>query len=127
MEQISFENILGITWSLAPGCIIINGITSEVSLGDESHHYRFAQNIFSAGKRIPFDPLYESGNPPGFFYNAPPLWHIALSYLWKITGGISQAIAQIYHILFFILLVWLTYLLLKKLWEKKGDGSLPWS
>jgi len=108
--------LLGISTCL----IIINGVTSEVSLGDESHHYRFAQNIFWAGKRVPFDPLYESGNPPGFFYNAPPLWHMVLSYLWKITGGISQAIAQVYHVLFFILLVWLTYVLAKETIGKEG-------
>lgn len=105
---------------IAAGVTVINGATSEVSLGDESHHYRFAQNILSAGRRVAFDPLYESGNPPGFFYGAPPLWHFILAFLWKITGGVSQTIAQIYHILFFILLVWLISLLAKETGGEEG-------
>lgn len=120
MWEKNYWKILFVVLFLFAGVIVLNGITTEVSLGDESHHYRFAQNIFLAGKRIPFDPLYESGNPPGFFYNTPPLWHMLLSYLWKITGGISQAIAQIYHVLFFILLVWLTYVLAKETIGKEG-------
>jgi len=99
---------------IAAGIIIINGTTTEVNLGDESHHYRFAQNIYNTGKRVAFDPLYESGNPPGFFYNSPPLWHFGLAFLWKITGGQSQTVAQIYHTLFFILLVLLTSALAKE-------------
>jgi len=95
--------------------IVLNGMTTEVSLGDESHHYRFAQNIYETGKRVPFDPLYESGNPPGFYNNDPPLWHFGLAFLWKITGWGSQTIAQIYHVLFFILLVWCTSLLAKEI------------
>ncbi|UCF57601.1 MAG: glycosyltransferase family 39 protein [Deltaproteobacteria bacterium] len=106
--------ILWVVLLLTASVIVINGITTEVSLGDESHHYRFTENIYWSGKRVPFDPLYKSGNPPGFSYNTPPLWHIILTYLWRITGGISQAVAQIYHVLFFLLLVWLTYFLAKE-------------
>jgi 4-amino-4-deoxy-L-arabinose transferase-like glycosyltransferase len=105
---------------LMASVIVINGITTEVSLGDESHHFRFAQNIFMAGKRVAFDPLYGSGNPPGFFYNSPPFWHLILAYLWRITGGISHVIAQIYHVLFFILLVWLTSILAKEAIGEEG-------
>jgi len=112
--------ILSIAGFLFAGVIVLNGITTEVSLGDESHHYRFAENIFSAGRRVVFDPLYESGNPPGFFYTSPPLWHFILAFLWKITGGISQAVAQIYHVLFFVLLIWLTSLLVKEMIGDEG-------
>jgi hypothetical protein len=115
--------ILSVAVFLFAGVIVLNGITTEVSLGDESHHYRFAENIFLAGRRVAFDPLYRSGNPPGFFYTTPPFWHFLLAFLWKITGGISQAVAQIYHVLFFILLVWLTFVLAK---ETIGEERRRW-
>ncbi len=102
--------------------IVTNGMITDVSLGDESHHYRFAQNIYNTGKRVPFDPLYESGNPPGFFNNDPPLWHFGLAFLWKITGGVSQAIAQLYHIMFLILLIWITSILAKEFTGKEEGG-----
>ena len=116
--NLGFADRWKIFWILlliAAGIIIINGATSEISLGDESHHYRFAQNILLAGERVAFDPLYQSGNPPGFFYTTPPLWRFILAFLWKIIGGISQAVAQIYHVLFFVLLVWLTSVLAKEM------------
>jgi 4-amino-4-deoxy-L-arabinose transferase-like glycosyltransferase len=105
---------------ITAGILTLNGILTDVHLGDESHHYHFAQNIYRAGKRVPFDPLYESGNPPGFFYNSPPLWHFGLAFVWKITGGISQAIAQVYHAIFLILLIGMTYLLAK---EQAGEEA----
>jgi 4-amino-4-deoxy-L-arabinose transferase-like glycosyltransferase len=109
------SKIFWVALLLVAGLIVLNGMATEVSLGDESHHYRFAQNIYTEGKRAPFDPLYGSGKPPGFFYNAPPFWHFLLAFLWKMTGGISQATAQVYHVLFFILLIWLTSLLAREL------------
>ncbi len=107
---------------LEAAIIVINGSITPVSLGDESHHYRFAQNIYNTGKRAPFDPLYESGNPPGFFNNDPPLWHFGLAFLWRIAGGMSQTIAQLYHILFLILLLWITSLLAKEFTGKEEGG-----
>lgn len=121
LEKMQAKNRSKLFWLfllIAAGILTLNGILTEVHLGDESHHYRFAQNIYQTGKRVPFDPLYESGNPPGFFYNTPPLWHFGLAFLWKITGGISQTIAQIYHTLFFILLIWVTSLIAK---ETRGE------
>ena len=107
---------------LLEACIIVvNGAITPVSLGDESHHFRFAENIYNTGKRAPFDPLYESGNPPGFFNNDPPLWHFGLAFLWKLTGGISQTIAQFYHIIFLILLIWITSVLAKE-FTGKDEG-----
>jgi hypothetical protein len=114
MRNPSSSKIFWVALLLVAGLIVLNGVATEVSLGDESHHYRFAQNIYTEGKRVPFDPLYESGKPPGFFYNAPPFWHFLLAFLWKMTGGISQTTAQVYHVLFFILLIWLTSLLARE-------------
>ncbi len=67
-----------------------------------------------------FSLLYDSGNPPGFYYNTPPFWHLILAFLWKITGGISQAVAQVYHILFFVLLVWVVSLLAREISGEEG-------
>ncbi len=103
------------------GVIVINGVTTEVYLGDESHHFRFAQSIYQEGRRVPFDPLYESGDPPGFFNNDPPLWHLGLAFLWKIAGGTYQAIAQVYHVLFLMLLIWMTSLVAKEMIGKEGE------
>ena len=117
LNGVRLKRHLKIFWAvlLLMACVIVvNGVITEVSLGDESHHYRFAQNIYTEGKRVPFDPLYESGNPPGFFNNDPPLWHLILAFLWKVTGGVCQVTAQIYHVLFFVLLGWLTFLLAKE-------------
>jgi 4-amino-4-deoxy-L-arabinose transferase-like glycosyltransferase len=123
MENRFHSKIFWIILFITAGIITLNGILTDVGLGDESHHYQFAQNIYWAGKRVPYASLYGSGNPPGFFYNDPPLWHFILAYLWKVTGGISQAIAQIYHILFFILLVWVTSLLAREISGEEGRWS----
>ena len=79
--------------------VLIAGLTSVPSLGDEVCHYRFAKDIFNAGRRAAFDSLYDSGSPPGYFYNSPPLWHILLASLWRLSGKISFPVAQFYHTL----------------------------
>ncbi len=123
MRSYDFKVLL-ILLVLAAGIIFINGMTTDVSLGDESHHYHLTENIYRAGKRVAFDPLYESGNPPGFFYNDPPLWHLSVATLWRIRGGPSQAIAQLFHLLFFVLLVWMTFLMTRGMMGDK-DGWVP--
>ena len=60
-------NIFWILLLLEAAIIVINGSVTDVSLGDESHHYRFAQNIYTEGKRVPYDPLYESGKSSRLF------------------------------------------------------------
>jgi len=118
--KVDHRKLFWILLVLTAGIVVINGMTTDVSLGDESHHYHFAQNIYEAGKRVAFSLLYDSGNPPGFYYNTPPFWHLILAFLWKITGGISQAVAQVYHILFFVLLVWVVSLLAREISGEEG-------
>ncbi|MCK4828299.1 glycosyltransferase family 39 protein, partial [bacterium] len=101
--------------------VLIAGLTSVLSLGDEVYHYRFAKDIFNAGRRVAFDPLYGSANPPGYFYNSDPLWHILLASFWRLTGGISPVVAQVYHTIYYALLIFFTYLLGKELYgEREG-------
>jgi len=99
--------------------VLIAGLTSVPSLGDEVYHYRFAKDIFNAGRRVAFDPLYDSGSPPGYFYNSEPLWHILLAPLWGLFGKISFPIAQLYHTIYYALLILFTYLLGKELYGQR--------
>jgi 4-amino-4-deoxy-L-arabinose transferase-like glycosyltransferase len=104
--------------------ILIAGLASEPYVGDEVYHYHFAKNIYTAGKRVSFDPLYSSGNPPGFFYATDPLWNGLLAVLWRLWGGISFPIAQIYHTCFYALLLIFTYLIGKNIF---GERVGVWS
>lgn len=100
-------------------CVLIAGLVSQVYLGDEVYHYRFAKDNFKLGKRAIFDSVFESGNPPGYFYNTSPLWPYLLAGTWKVFDRVSFPVAQIYHSLFFILLILFTYLLARDLYDKK--------
>ena len=99
--------------------ILIAGLTSVISLGDEVYHYRFAKDIFNAGHRVTFDSLYDSGNPPGYFYNSEPLWHMLLASVWKLSSGVSFPVAQFYHTIYYVLLIFFTYLTGKELYGQK--------
>lgn len=110
--------------AIASVSLLITGLTSELYLGDEVYHYRFAKNMFEAGKRVSHDPLYESGTPPGFFYATDPLWDGVLAVLWKTMGRVSFPVAQIYHTCFYALLLIFTYLVGKKIFGKE-EGA--WS
>ncbi len=110
--------------AIASISLLTAGLTSELYLGDEVYHYRFAKSMFEAGKRVSHDPLYESGNPPGFFYATDPLWDGVLAALWRTIGRVSFPVAQIYHTCFYTLLLIFTYLSGKKIFGKE-EGA--WS
>lgn len=90
------------------------GIFTDVRVGDEVYHWRFAQGIYETGTRLTFDPVYESALPPGAFFSTGPLWHSGLAFFWFLTGGVSQWGAQIYQTLWLCLLLAVTYLFAKK-------------
>jgi hypothetical protein len=104
---------------LAAVTVLSAGLTSEVSVGDEVCHYRFAKDMYAAGERVPFDPVYSSGNPPGYFYNSEPFWSGFLAVLWKLNGNISFPLAQIYHTFYYLLLIILTYLIGNQVYGKR--------
>ena len=110
--------------AIASVSLLITGLTSELYLGDEVYHYRFAKDMFEAGKRVSHDSLYESGTPPGFFYATDPLWDGILAVLWRIMGRVSFPVAQIYHTCFYALLLIFTYLVGEKIFGKE-EGA--WS
>ena len=95
------------------------GLTSDLYVGDEVYHYRFAKDLYQAGKRVAFDPVYSTGNPPGYFYNSEPLWSGLLAILGRLLGNISFPMAQIYHTFYYLFLILLTYLLGKQIYGKR--------
>ncbi len=99
--------------------LLITGLTSELYLGDEVYHYRFARNMFETGKRVSHDPLYKSGTPPGFFYATDPLWEGLLAVLWKTMGKVSFPVAQIYQTCFYAPLLVFIYLIGKEIFGKE--------
>ena len=104
---------------LAAVTVLSAGLTSEVSVGDEICHYRFAKDMYAAGRRVPFDPLYPTGTPPGYFYASEPFWSGFLAILWRLTGNISFPLAQIYHTFYYLLLIVLTYLIGNQIYGKR--------
>ncbi len=104
--------------SIASLALLTVGLNTELSLGDEVYHYRFAKNMYYAGERVAFDPIYGTGLAPGYFYNSDPLWNILLAVIWRILGTVSFTVAQIYHTFYYALLILFTYLLAK---ERQGE------
>ena len=95
------------------------GLTTELYLGDEIIHFRFAKDIFNTGKRVTSDSLYGKEFSQQIHYMFPPLWHLLLAFLWKIVGRVSFIVAQIYHIFYYALLLISTYLLGKEIYGGK--------
>jgi len=111
--------------AIASISLLIAGLTSELYLGDEVYHYRFAKQMYEAGRRVSYDSLYGTGAPPGYFYATDPLWEGLLAILWKLFGKVSFPIAQIYQTCFYALLLLLIYLVGKEIFgEREGFWSL---
>lgn len=105
--------------------VMVAGLSSKLYLGDEITHYRFAKGIFNQGERITFDPLFGKNYSNQVNYLIPPLWHILLAFLWKIAGRISFSLAQVYHTIYYVLLLFSTYLLGKEIYgEEEGKYSM---
>lgn len=92
------------------------GINSEVCLGDENFHYRFAKSIFHNKKIIPYDPVYGREYP---IYIWSPFWHIGLAFFWNIFGKISFILAQLYQTIYYFFLIIFTYLITYQLYGRR--------
>lgn len=106
--------------------VLTAGLASEASLGDELYHYRFAKNFYWQHKRPTVDILYQDlpedeivALPDHLIYYGDMLWHGTLAQIWRICGGVSFTVAQVYQSLYYILLVVLTYLLGRALYDEK--------
>ena len=112
----SGEKILLMAFAMTAALLLV-GLNSSLYLGDEVIHYRFAQKMFEEGKRLVYDPLYGSGRPPGYYYVMGPFWHAMLSLIWKLTGGVSFVVAQMYQAAYYAALVIFTFLLGRHLYD----------
>jgi 4-amino-4-deoxy-L-arabinose transferase-like glycosyltransferase len=118
------KKIWGILFLFSLGVMVV-GLSSKLYLGDEITHYRFAKGIFTQGERITFDPLFGKNYANQVNYLIPPLWHLLLAFLWKITGRISFTLAQVYHTIYYVLLLFSTYRLGKEIYgEEEGKYSM---
>lgn len=104
---------------LACGAFFFADQSSSVSLGDEVHHYRFAKDSFALGGRALHDLLYESPEPPGFYYASEIAWPLGLAKIWSLLGGPSEDVARFYHSVYFLLLILGTFFIGKHLYGKK--------
>jgi 4-amino-4-deoxy-L-arabinose transferase-like glycosyltransferase len=86
--------------------ILSVGLMTDVFLGDEIAHFHFAKMIYEFKELPAYDPLYGGPNDPGnYAIGFEPFWHILLSIIWRLTGGVSTLTAQIYHLSYYILLL----------------------
>ncbi len=88
------------------------------TLGDEARHYRRAINYYEAplaAFRVTHDPAYPSEGPGRIVYPDPALWHQGLALAWKAVGRPSLVLAQLYHVVFFVALVVLAFLVGREL------------
>jgi len=112
----------------ASSLILVMGLLSDIYLGDEVYHFRFAQDIFLSGHRPFYDLLYGNpytGAPGSLLYLSAPLWNILLALFWKLTGGVNQWSAQLFQTLYYCALLLIIILSGKKLYgtEKIGDAG----
>jgi len=112
----SREILIGITCGLFLFAI---GVKSDVYLGDEAYHFTFAKGIYESKSRIPSNPIYAPYPKLDYFYFDVPLWHELLAGLWWAVGFPSEIMAQIYQILYSLLLVISSYFLGRNLYGEK--------
>lgn len=99
--------------------VLFAGLASDLSVGDEVYHYRFAKLIYHTGQRPIVDSLYEPNDFLAIPFNSEILWPFLLSKLWSFSGGVSPIIAQIYQTVFYIILLCMTYLLAKDIYGER--------
>ena len=96
--------------------LFFTGLSAPFSLGDEVHHYRFAQNCFDVKGRALYDSIYAGPAAPGFFYETEVAWPLVLSWIWRLLGHSSFPAAQGYQTFFYALLVLGTFQTARKLY-----------
>ena len=77
---------------------LLVGLSTEVWIGDESHHYWVALSYFRADGRV----AIASGAEPAWaafeaYLYTDPLWPYMLSRIWALAGNPCFALAQLYQ------------------------------
>jgi hypothetical protein len=88
-------------------------------MGDESYHYRQAKLYSSKESRPVWDPVYDGLTKLGYCFTDGPLWYIGLAALWRLMGSNSFFAAQIYHLVYFGILLISLYLLAQYMYQDK--------
>ncbi len=98
--------------------VFIVGLATDLRYSDETYHFFFAKDWFELGHRPVYlkhvNDLEEYGYQRR--YVDTPLWHYGLQVLWRVTGHISENVAQFYQVLFYFFLGFFTYLLAKEMY-----------
>ena len=109
---------------LCSAVVLIGGLKSQVAVGDEIHHYRFAKHCFLQNGRAVFDSVYGKADYPAVLYTTDSAWPLGLAFVWRLFGHVSFPLAQIYQTGFYILSVFATYLATR---EIHGAKPALWS
>jgi len=106
---------------LATAVVFVAGATSHIVLGDEVYHTMFARAWSEAGlaNRPTHNPLYASGEPPGYYYVTEPVWPMVLGLVWQATGP-EPWVAQAYQALWYALVLALVWALGRDLLGPRG-------
>jgi len=107
--------------------LIVGLLAREPYVGDEVTHFKFAKDMFKQARRIITEPdeIYKKAPYLRKRYRAGVLWQVVLGKIWRITGGVSEGVAQIYHTAYFIILITCVYLLARgKYGQDVGLNSL---
>jgi 4-amino-4-deoxy-L-arabinose transferase-like glycosyltransferase len=102
---------------VACSIVVLVGISSDLSLGDEVYQYRFAELWYRTGERPLYDPLLETTKQCLYYFDSDPLWAVGLMGVWKLTGGVSKVAMQLYQASFYVGLIVVSYLLGKQLYN----------
>lgn len=105
---------------LSAALLLAVGLSTGVFLGDECYHWRVAKMIFESNSRPVIDSVYRDNPKLGYFISDLSIWHIALAFLWKISGKVSGFVAQVYQAFYYIILLLSVYLITKKFYGKKA-------
>lgn len=80
---------------LTVGSVLVVGLLTDVSTGDEVFHYRMAHIWYETGVRPVYDPLIEFFPPFFYPFDSDPLIPWLLKTGWTVTGGVSQIHLQV--------------------------------
>ena len=121
-QNCDYYTKIGFLCIFIAGVIIFSsGALSEVSLGDENVHYRFSKLFYETGEKPAYEVLYDNNpNIPRYYFSFPFLWHILLVAGWKIIGRASFIFAQMYHTMYYVLLLAFLFLTTKEIYGESG-------
>jgi hypothetical protein len=119
LRRLKLATLIGI--GILALCIFIGGTLSDLKFSDEIFHFWFAKDWHIKCNRPIYNELVDTvveHNYYRYYVNAP-LWHYGLKLIFDLTGGVSHKLAQAYMIIWYILLIFGTYLLTKTIYGEE--------